>query len=322
MSYDLFAFIVDRVDVGIFAVDRSMRVILWNRFMEIHSARDADQVLGKNLFECFPELPRRWLEKKIHGVFTLKNFAFTSWEQRPHLFRFKHNRPITGGADFMYQSCTFMPVKYGGDDVEAVCVTLFDATDTGIYRKRLDRAMASLKESVNRDGLTGIFNRRCLESELSKEFDRCRRYGSPLSLILFDLDDFKRINDTHGHLAGDEVLRVIAQRVAKNVRSMDIFGRYGGEEFVVILPATDLDGAEAAAEKLRSIVAATPVTFGEQRLAVSASFGIAEAAPDLTSYEALLDRADSALYLCKSKGRNCVMRPAAAATPAAELAAV
>ena len=306
MHYNLLAFIVDRVDVGIFALDKSMRVILWNRFMEMHSERGSELVLGKNLFECFPELPRVWLEKKIRSVFLLKNFAFTSWEQRPYLFRFRHNRPVTGGAEFMYQNATFLPVTDGGDEVESVCVTLFDATDTSIYQQKLERAMASLADSANRDGLTGILNRRCLENDLAREFDRFKRYRVPLSLVLFDLDHFKQINDTYGHLAGDEALRAIAQRVGGVVRTVDIFGRYGGEEFAVILPGTELAGAEVTAEKLRRTVCDTPVKFGDIELRVSASLGVTEARPDTQNYEALLHEADMALYSSKSSGRNRV----------------
>ena len=318
MSYGLLAFIVDRVDVGIFAVDKSMHIILWNRFMEIHSGRKAEQVLGKDLFECFPELPRRWLEKKIQSVFLLKNFAFASWEQRPYLFRFKHNRPITGGADFMHQNCTFLPVKNGGDAVDSVCVTLFDATDTCIYQKKLEQAMESFKDSANRDGLTGIFNRRCLEAELNREFERFKRYGNALSLIFLDLDHFKRVNDTHGHLAGDEVLRIVSQRVAENLRSVDIFGRYGGEEFAMILPETDMEGAQTTAQKLRRVLAENPVRFGAVTLSISASLGVACARADTPSYEALLQEADTALYRSKSNGRNCVTCFSAAGALAAE----
>src|SRR5664279_332880 len=108
---DLLGFIVERIEVGIFAVDRDYRVVLWNRFMATRSQRSAAEVIGRSLFESFPELPQKWLERKIDSVFVLKNYAFTSWEQRPFLFRFHHNRPITGGVDAMRQNCTFLPQK-------------------------------------------------------------------------------------------------------------------------------------------------------------------------------------------------------------------
>ena len=141
---DLLSFIVDRVEVGIFALDRELRVVLWNKFMATHSGMHADQVVGRQLFECFPELPRKWLEKKLQNVFLLKNYAFTSWEQRPYLLKFPHNRPITGGVDYMRQNCTFLPVR-SGDEVENVCITVFDYTDTALYQQQLKQTISALE---------------------------------------------------------------------------------------------------------------------------------------------------------------------------------
>ena len=297
-------FIVDHVRIGIFAVSRDLRVLRWNRFMQLHSGLRAEQVLGRNLFECFPELPRKWLEKKIASVFALKNFAFTSWEQRPFLFRFCHDRPITGGIDFMQQNCTFMPLTNANGDVQAVCVTLFDVTDMSLIQRQLEEALSALKESANRDGLTGIYNRRHMESRLSEEFARHKRYGGELSLLILDLDHFKRVNDQYGHLAGDAVLRATAHRVAGAIRSVDVFGRYGGEEFVLILPETGLSAAMVVAEKVRKVIGEVPVEVDTLRLPVTASVGAAAARPELPSYEALIGEADSALYAAKEQGRN------------------
>lgn len=144
-SQDLVGFVVDRIEVGVLAVDEHMRVVFWNRFMATHSGRSAADVTGRNLFQAFPELPRRWLEKKIQSVFVLGNYSFTSWAQRPFLFRFDHNRPITGGIDCMRQNSTFLPVKNGAGKVEQVCITLFDYTDTALYQGRLQAAIADLE---------------------------------------------------------------------------------------------------------------------------------------------------------------------------------
>jgi signal transduction histidine kinase len=145
VTSQLLDFVVDRLEVGIFAVDCDLRIVLWNRFMTVHSGRHAEELIGRNLFECFPELPAKWLEKKIRNVFLLKNYAFTSWEQRPYLFRFHHNRPVTGGVEAMQQSCTFLPVRNAQDQIEHVCVTLFDYTDSAIYQKRLSQVICELE---------------------------------------------------------------------------------------------------------------------------------------------------------------------------------
>lgn len=140
----LLGVVIESMEVGVFAVDAEMRIVLWNRFMAIHSGKHSEDLIGKNLFESFPELPQKWLEKKIKNVFILKNYAFTSWEQRPYLFRFYHNRPITGGVDTMQQNCTFLPVKNAQEEVEYVCITLFDFTDTAIFEKKLNHVIETL----------------------------------------------------------------------------------------------------------------------------------------------------------------------------------
>lgn len=145
-SAELLQFVVDRIEVGVFAVDRQGTVLLWNHFLAMHSKRPATEVVGRNLFDCFPELPRKWLERKIESVFVLKNYAFTSWEQRPYLFHFHHNRPITGGIDAMRQNCTLLPHKNEAGEVEFICVTVIDFTDTAMYQKQLNEAIAALEQ--------------------------------------------------------------------------------------------------------------------------------------------------------------------------------
>ena len=142
----LLPFIVDRIEVGIFALDKGCNVVLWNSFMATHSGHAADEVIGRNLFDCFPDLPRQWLSRKIESVFVLKNYAFTSWEQRPYIFRFDHNRPITGGVDAMRQSCILLPLKDAAGEVEFVCVTLIDFTDTAMFQGRLNAAIVELEQ--------------------------------------------------------------------------------------------------------------------------------------------------------------------------------
>lgn len=307
MTVSLADFIVSEVNVGVFVVDRSYQLLLWNRFMAHHSGIASGDAVGHSLFELFPDLPQKWLAKKIDSVFVLKNFAFTSWEQRPYLFRFAHNRPITGGIDFMRQNFTFMPVRNDEGEVEAVGVTLIDATDSAIYQTMLHTAMQKLEESSNRDGLTSVFNRRYVDMRLHDEIQRIERYHvEPFSVLLFDLDHFKKINDTYGHLAGDEVLREVARRTQAVLREPDVFGRYGGEEFILILPQTDAEGARAAAERIRFEIAADSVTSGDDKITVTASIGVSEFVPGVTTAEAVVAQADTALYASKHAGRNRV----------------
>jgi two-component system, NtrC family, sensor kinase len=142
---ELREFVVDHLQIGIFVLDRSSNVVLWNAFMAAHSGRSAQEVVGKNLFTLFPELPHAWLEKKLHAVISLGYMAFTSWEQRPYLFRFRDSRPVSGGLESMRQSCTFLPIKDERGDVQHVCVTLADYTDVALYQDKLRAAIAELE---------------------------------------------------------------------------------------------------------------------------------------------------------------------------------
>lgn len=305
-SAPLLSFILEKINVGVFVLNRDMTVVFWNHFMEMNSGKRAEEIVGRNLFEAFPELPKTWLEKKIQSVFLLKNFGFTSWEQRPYLFKFRHNRPVTGGVDCMRQDCTFVPVKDEDGQINHICVTLLDVTDTSIYQSQLKEARDRLSEASNRDGLTGVYNRRYLEQALAKEFARVKRYEGALSLIMVDIDHFKRVNDERGHLAGDEVIRRTAEILSSCIRESDTLGRYGGEEFAVLLPHTKLDGAVVLAERLRKCIAGHTVTFGNQTIPVTISVGVAELLPDTPSYEQLIQDADTALYRSKDGGRNQV----------------
>jgi diguanylate cyclase (GGDEF)-like protein len=158
------------------------------------------------------------------------------------------------------------------------------------------------------DGLTQIFNRRYFDEALEREFNRSKRYARALSLVLFDIDHFKRTNDTHGHLAGDGVLRQLVTALKPKLRREDIFARTGGEEFGVLLPEIGLDGAAVTAEKLRMIAEIAPIRFEQQMIPVTISLGVAMLSGDDMTGEALYKRADEKLYAAKQGGRNRVAK--------------
>ena len=171
------------------------------------------------------------------------------------------------------------------------------------------------RENSLRDGLTGCFNRTHGIEMTHTELRRARRSHLPLSVIMFDLDHFKSINDEHGHLCGDMVLSAVGRRMKDVLRGSDVKCRYGGEEFLVVLPETPLDGARRVAENLRKEFADTPVGWNGEQLRISASFGVTMATPSEVDTPEVIARADSALYRAKSDGRNCV-RVAAASVAA------
>jgi diguanylate cyclase (GGDEF)-like protein len=156
------------------------------------------------------------------------------------------------------------------------------------------------------DALTQVFNRRYFNEALQREFNRTRRYGRALSLILFDIDHFKRVNDTYGHLAGDNLLRQIAAAVKPRLRREDVFARTGGEEFGVLLPEVGLEGAQTTAEKVRRIIEVATLKHERDAITCTVSLGVATTGADDTSGEDLYKRADARLYEAKQGGRNRV----------------
>ncbi len=154
------------------------------------------------------------------------------------------------------------------------------------------------------DSLTGLSNRRAFDDELKRRFGEWQRKGTPCTLILFDIDYFKKFNDTHGHQVGDEVLRQVAKALGKQSREMDVPCRYGGEEFAAILPATDAVSGCKVAERIRAAIEASTTIFGDKSLKVTCSLGVSQFQAD-DDVQRLIRRADDALYASKKAGRNC-----------------
>jgi len=176
---------------------------------------------------------------------------------------------------------------------------------------RLREAEDKLRELASVDGLTGIFNRRHVLERVREERERMRREHSgtattSMALVLVDIDHFKKVNDTYGHQTGDETLRAISSRLSAALRPYDFIGRYGGEEFLVVLPQTRLDEALGVAERLRARVFEQPIRCGDRELQVSVSVGVATPVGADETNEQILNRADQGLYLAKENGRNRV----------------
>ena len=175
------------------------------------------------------------------------------------------------------------------------------------------QVVQELREHSLRDGLTGCFNRTHALEVLDVELRRARRSHLPVSLIMFDLDHFKDVNDRYGHLCGDAVLAAVGSRMKDVLRGSDLKCRYGGEEFLVLLPETPIEGAKRVADTLRRELADLPIHWKDETLNITASFGVAMALPSEIDCEAIINRADQALYRAKEQGRNCVRLSAEAA---------
>lgn len=161
-------------------------------------------------------------------------------------------------------------------------------------------------EKAHRDPLTGVNNRAAMESALSQEMNLARRHGTALSMIILDIDKFKQINDTYGHIAGDAILKRVTESMAECVRNSDIIYRYGGEEFIVLLRNTKKPGAKLLAERIRQAVESMHFKYEEFRINITVSAGLASFKKGDTE-KTFLDRCDQALYEAKQSGRNCVV---------------
>ena len=175
-----------------------------------------------------------------------------------------------------------------------------------VLSRRLETAEARIRELAITDDLTGLRNRRYVTQRLAEELKRADRYRQPLACVLFDVDRFKLVNDTHGHDAGDAVLRAISDAATAECRQSDVLGRWGGEEFLLVLPATTAEGARVIAARLREVVERLRVPNRGADLQVTASFGVATALEGEEEILPLLRRADEALYRAKAGGRNRV----------------
>lgn len=180
-------------------------------------------------------------------------------------------------------------------------------TETLVLRQRNDELIRELEQQVRRDGLTGLSNCGHFVATGRVELERAARYRHPLALLMLDIDHFKKINDTHGHLAGDEVLKAVSRVCEEMVRTNDCLARLGGEEFAVLMPQTALDQASVAAERLCAAVARLRCDLQDGVVTTTVSIGVAIAERGDESLSSLMRRSDLVMYKAKSKGRNCVV---------------
>lgn len=302
--------ILQNIDVGLVVMDQDYTIEVWNSFMQNHSGKSPEEVLGRSIFSVFPELSEAWFKHKAQSVYVLHNAAFTTWEQRPFLFRFPHYRPITGTAEYMYQNSTIIPLADTKGNVDHICLIIYDVTDTAVNKLAQQQANKQLQNLSRTDHLTGLFNRGYWELRLIQEFKRFDRYEQPSSLIMLDIDHFKKINDGYGHTVGDEAIRCVSKAIKEQVRDLDIAGRYGGEEFAIILTNTNGDGACVFAERLRTVIENMTVFAEGHEVRFTISLGVCELTDSLHDHRNWIERADQALYKSKEGGRNrCTLSP-------------
>jgi diguanylate cyclase len=296
----IYSQIIEMVNIGIVILDKDLTVLHWNRWMEIHSNIPVEKITGQPLFAFFPALDAPRFKRNFKAVFAFGNFSFFSQKLHNYLFPFKATTILGSNFEYMQQNCTMGPLRDEANRITQAFITVQDVTAVAAYEQQL-------MDMNNKDPLTEIYNRRYLISRMEEEFEKHKRYDKPFSLIMFDLDFFKKINDTHGHQCGDYMLKSLADLFNASIRSTEVIARYGGEEFCCLLPETDLESARELAERIREKTEASVFMFNETVLKITVSGGVSEATKDIASVDFLLEKADKALYIAKEGGRNKIV---------------
>lgn len=285
----LAAGIMQGADDAVIVVDGHHTITMYNDGAHRIFGHTADEAIGQNLDILLPE--------RFHLHHGLMMEEFGNSEVRAKAMGARA-RQIYGrrkdGTEFVASA---QIMKFGDSNNRYYATILRDISQDKKTEEELLRLAAT-------DPLTGAFNRREFSALADREALRANRYHHALSILMLDLDHFKRLNDTYGHAAGDKALQRFTTLCCNALRNVDIFGRWGGEEFVALLPETDVEGAAVIAERLRKIVNDNVLIYNEQKITFTVSIGVAQYKDTDVSVDAPLSRADSAVYDAKKAGRN------------------
>lgn len=299
-----FLTIIQNINVGIIVIDKAFKVHVWNSFMEINSGFSGVTMNGQNIFDFFPDLAHTWFKDKVLETFSMEVPIFSPWEQHEEVFHFQNNRPFTGTSQYMYQNFTFIPFNSLNGKCEEVCIIIYDVTDAACSKLGMQEANAQLHQLSITDGLTNLYNRKHWQECLTQQYRLFMRNHMPVTLMMFDIDHFKMVNDTYGHPAGDAVLRSVSAILRKQIRNTDIAGRYGGEEFAILLLDANRESSFMVAERLRKAIESSVVKVGDLEIKFTISLGLCTLSENIISPEQWLQFTDNSMYYSKEHGRN------------------
>jgi len=288
-----FSKVVELAADAILAINKDIKLIYLNKEAEKMFGYSQGEIIGRHLNILIP------LEfRAVHDNHIRK---FLEEDTVARLMNDRQNVEVKGlrknGSQFFAEISI---LKIPGEEETILAAIIRDIS----HSKELEN---KLRDFAEHDALTGIMNRRVIEDTIKKDIERASRYNKPLSLLMMDIDYFKKVNDTFGHDVGDSVLKHLTDISKRNLREVDSFGRWGGEEFVVLLPEIDLNGARVVAEKLRTSIEKTPLKINEnEKVSYTVSIGGVTFNQSMKSWETLFKLADDALYQAKEQGRNQV----------------
>jgi len=286
-----FQAVIENAYDGIITIDEKHTIKLMNEAAREIFGISESEVQGMHLSRF---IPLRYRNKHAEYVSAFRTSAI---DARP-----MHSRAAVTG---LRADGTEVPLEVAIAKIRVGA----DLEMTAVLRDISERArlIEELSRAATQDALTGLYNRRFTTGILSKELERCRRFKRVLGIAMIDLDNFKKVNDTFGHACGDSVLKMVGEALVKNIREIDTACRWGGEEFIVILPETDLKTTITWAERARKVIAAKTVEESEgQVVSVTASFGVIATCGQDETVEAVMQKVDKALYRAKEGGKNQV----------------
>ncbi|WP_338847448.1 diguanylate cyclase [Massilia sp. W12] len=303
--------VLQAINIGTVVLDQEHLVVLWNRWMEKHSGVRAEEILGLNLFDFFPDLRNSRVESAVEQALHNNFPSLLSQTLNKAPFALYTNASDAAASNRMQQAVAVIPIE--AEDHNRRCLIQISDVSVAVARERQLREQALvLRSQTFSDGLTGIANRRHFDVSIDKEFRRAKRTGIPISLLMIDIDYFKAFNDHYGHQRGDDCLIQVAGALGSVLhRPADLVARYGGEEFAVILPDNHAESACMIATAMRQKVEALGLEHAQSRnpsKVVTISIGVAASVPQHHHEAAgLIQEADRALYEAKRLGRNQVV---------------
>jgi len=289
--------VLDALPDPVFVITEKGRYVGVFGHSDLKYYHDGHDLIGASVYEVMPLDIAQWVIDQIHNALTAGRVVKVEYELSASQVRGLD--PDAGPDDTIWFEGRMQPFPGLIQGERAIIWTARNING----RKKLETELLRASQT---DPLTRTANRRKLMETLHENFAAFKRYGHPMSLIMFDIDHFKKLNDRFGHLAGDTVLRSLCDSCHSLLRENDLLARFGGEEFIVVLPSTPLQQALATAQRIRIDVPAAAARITSQEKKVTLSLGVSELTPQDSSYSQILHRADKALYIAKSNGRNRV----------------
>ncbi|HSW13369.1 MAG TPA: sensor domain-containing diguanylate cyclase [Solimonas sp.] len=275
---------------GIYLMDRDGLVQSWNVGAANITGFEEREIVGQHFSLLLADSAQR------EGV-ALRNLSFAASSRH---CRDEHRRRKRGGGEEFHALSTLDAIRDGDGSILGFVEVFHDISE---QKAREDR----LYQRATRDPLTGVFNRGHFTEAATQEIERARRFAEPLSLVMIDIDHFKKVNDTYGHETGDHAIVSLAQTCTKSIRKIDTLARIGGEEFAILLPRANKNVAYEMAQRLRLKLADQRITVGEKEISYTVSMGVSTLLPTTRDLAELLRHADAALYQAKREGRNRVI---------------